>query len=271
MNAVFRKAIRDSRWTVIWMSIGLALYALMVLSFYPTILDQKEEMDELLKNYPEEMLMLISGGEDINEISFTDPGTYLNAEFITWMVLILGVMVTLQAFNAVTNAERNGTMDILMSFPISRRQMLVARFANTIVSLLLVLTACFLTILLAREIWPEFELSTGHVAAGIYGSFFILAAHASFTYLLVAVIPSSKRWVGAIAYTLFLGGYLVYSLSGLNDTLKDIQPFLLFDYYNATALFNNGLDFTDASVMVAVTLLFSGLAWWRIEKKELGV
>lgn len=271
MMAVFRKAFRDSRWTVLWMSIGLALYALMVMSFYPSIIEQQEDFDKLLENYPKELMSFMYGTDEFEEMSVADPGVYLNSQFNLWVILILGAMVMIQAFNAITNAERNGTMDILMSFPISRREMLVARFANTVVSLLLVLTACFLTFVASTEIWPEFDVSTGRLAAAMYGMFFILLVHTSFTYLLVSVIPSSKRWAGAIAYTLFFGGYLIYSLSGLNDTLKDIRPFFLFDYYNATSIVNDGMNWSDVGLMLLLAAILGGLAWWSIDKKELGV
>lgn len=271
MWAVFLKSFRDSRRTVLWMSIGLGLYVLLVMSFYPSMVEQGEELDKLMESYPKELISVMYGTDDIENVSISDPGAYLNSQFNLWMVLILGAMVMIQAFNAITNAERNGTMDVLMSFPVTRREMLIARFANTTLSLFLVLTACFLTLILSAEIWPEFDVTIGELAAATYGAFFILIAHAAFTYLLVSVIPSSKHWAGAIAYTLFLGGYLVYSLSGLNDTLKDIQPLFLFDYYNVNDIFKNGLDLANVGLMLLVTAIFAGLAWWSIDKKELGV
>lgn len=34
---MFRQALKDLRWTVFWYALGLSLYALMILSFYPTV------------------------------------------------------------------------------------------------------------------------------------------------------------------------------------------------------------------------------------------
>lgn len=269
MWPVFLKSFRDSRRTVLWMSIGLALYALLVMSVYPSMVEQQDDFDKLMESYPDEMLQFFYGTDE--DVSVADPGAYLNSQFNLWMVLILGAMVMIQAFNAVTNAERNGTMDVMMSLPISRRQMLMARFANTALCLFLVLTACWLTFILCAEIWPEFNVSVGDLAAAFYGAFFILIAHAALSYLLVSVIPSSKHWAGALAYGLFFGGYLVYGLSGLNDTLKDIQPLFLFDYYNVNDIFKEGLELTNIALMLGLTALFGGLAWWAIDKKELGV
>jgi hypothetical protein len=134
-----------------------------------------------------------------------------------------------------------------------------------------VLTACFLAFVLCAEIWPEFDITADRLAAVIYGMFFILLVHACFTYLLASVIPSSKRWAGAIAYTFFFGSYLIYSLSGLNDTLKDIRPFFLFDYYNAVVIAQDGLNWSHVGLLLLLAAVLGGLAWWSIDKKELGV
>lgn len=271
MWAVFLKSFRDSRRTVLWMSIGLGLYVLLVMSFYPSIVEQQATFDEMMSSEYYENMMKMFAGSDATNISVADPGVYLNSQLMVWAVLILGAMVMIQAFNAVTNPERNGTMDVLMSFPVTRREMLMARFANTALSLFLVLTVCFLTLVVSMEIWPEFDVPLGNLAAALYGAFFILIAQAAFTYFLVSIVPSSKRWAGAIAYTVFFGGYLIYGLSTLNDTLENLQPFFLFDYYNLVDILENGLNMGHVALMLALTMIFAGLAWWSIDRKELGV
>jgi ABC-type transport system involved in multi-copper enzyme maturation permease subunit len=251
------------------MSVGLALYGLMIMAFYPSIVDQQEELDEIVESGGDFYKIFL--GENADNLSFADPGPYFGSQFGIWMVLILGAMVMIQAFNAITNAEREGTMDLLMSFPVSRREMFAARMLNTAASLLIILTVVFVTFVISREIWPEFEVSIGDLAAAIYGSFFILMAQAGFTYFLTAVIPSSRKFAGPVAYLLFFGSYLVYSLSLLNDTLTDIQPLLLFDYYDSGSIITSGWDMTNLVVLTVFAAVFSILGYVLIDRKELGV
>lgn len=271
MLAVFFKALRDSRRTILWLSIGLGLYALLILSFYPSILENREQFDELLQNYPEELLAFMLGGVDITEFSFADPAGFYQIYFGTWMVLALGVMVTMQAFNAVTNPERNGTMDVMMSFPVSRQRMLLGRFLNTMVSLAVVLLVCFLLFLVGTIVIEGLDLGFVDLFLAMVGAFLLLMVQAMLTYMLAALVPSSRRWVGAAAYGLFFGAYLVYGLSGLSDLVDTIKPVLLFNYYDASLIIRNGVDIVDWLVMGGAALVFAGVALWGIERKQLAV
>lgn len=269
MWAVLEKAVYDSRRTILWLSIGLGLYALFVAGLFPDIAKSGEEYNEILESMPDSFTGLF-GAED-EALDFTSPVGYLSIEFMTWTVLIIGAVVMMQAFNAVTNAERDGTMDVMMAFPVSRRQVLAGRYVNTIVTLLIVLTIIFFTLLVSTQIWPEFDIPMADLLAMVYGALLILIPYATFTYALTTFVPSSKKWAGTLAYTIFFGMYLVHGLSGSSDTLSDIRPFLLFDYYNAAQVAREGFDALNILGVAASTMIFGSLAWWQFDNKELGV
>jgi ABC-2 type transport system permease protein len=270
MAVILRKALRDSRRSTLWLALGLSAYVLFLMAFYPAMVKQSADMDKLIQSYPKEMLSLMYSG-DIEDFSVSDPGTFVQVEFSTWMLLILGAIVIGQAFNAFTNAERDGTMDMLLSLPISRRNLLWGRVVNTVVMLLVVLTASFLAFVLATVLWSEFDVEIGNLALGIYSMIFPLMVIASFTYLLATLVPSSKRFAGALAYLFMVGSYLLHGFSGAVDQLKGIRPLMLFDYYNAGDIIRHGVNITDWLLLGAVTVVYLAGAWWAVERKELSV
>lgn len=271
MNAAFRKAFRDSRRTVLWLSIALALYALFVISFYPSMVDQEDQLKELIESYPPELMSMFTGGMDVGEIDLTAPGTFLQSQFTIWAILILGAVVAVQIFNGFTNAERDNSMDMMLSLPISRRQLFLARVLNTTTGILIILTVCFVTFWISSLIWSEFEVTVGELALGMYGMFFPIMVIAGLTYLLVSVTPSSKNYAGAIVYLFMIGSYLVYTLASAVEVLKGIQPFFIFHYYNTSTIMEQGLEITDWLILSVASLALLGAAWWFIDKKELGV
>lgn len=269
MWAVLQKAIYDSRRTAFWLSVGLGLYAIFVVSLFPSIAKNADSYKEMVESMPKEFTGLFGG--DAASLDLASPAGFISIEFFIWTVLILGAVVIIQAFNAVTNAERDGTLDVMMAFPVSRRDVLIARFLNTLLTLLVVLTVIFLCLWLSTALWDEFALSFGELARMSYGPLLILLPYATFCYALACTVPSSKRWAGTLAYTLFFGMYFIHGLAGVSDSLKSLQPFLLFDYYNATQIANEGVAGVKVVVMTALTAVFGGLAWWQIDQKELGV
>ncbi|MBN1679040.1 MAG: ABC transporter permease subunit [Anaerolineae bacterium] len=270
MTAVFRKAARDARRMMLWTGIIFAIYGLFVMAFYPSMVEQSEQLDELLESYPKEMMSMFYGG-DVEDLSVSEPGNYVNSQFTLWVVLVMGALVIAQVFNSITNAERDGTLDVMMSLPVSRRAMLLGRFANTALTILVVLTFSLLAFVASTFIWPEFDVSIGRLVFAFYGAFFPVMVIAGFTYLLAAVIPSSKRLVGPLAYLFLMGSYLIHAFSLFIDELSPIRPLMLFDYYNAGEVIRHGVNIGDTVILGAVALVYFTLAWWLIDHKELGV
>lgn len=270
MIAVFRKALYDSRKTMLWLAIGLGLYVVAIMSFYPTLTKESAKFDELIQSYPKGLISMIYQG-DIKDFQISNPGMFVQTEFMTWLLLIIGAIGIGQVFNAFTNAERDGSMDMFLSLPVSRRSYLIGRVLNTALMVLVVLTAMFVAFWIASLLWPEFDVNTGRLALGIYGAFWPLMVIISFAYLLAAAVPSSKHFAGPVAYLFMIGSYLIYSFSGSVKTLSDIRPVFLYHYYSAADIINHGVDLGDWAILAAVTLVYLVLAWWLVDRKELGV
>lgn len=270
MMAIFHKSIYDSRRTALWLSIGFGLYLLLIMGLYPTIKSQAAEWKELIESYPEGVLAMFYGGE-VAEFDMTEPGMYVQTEFGGYSVLILGAIVVVQAFNAFTNAERDHSLDMMLSLPVSRRRYLLGRLLSTATVMALVLTAWLAGFLVSMLIWPEIELSVGNLVLSIVGAFLFLMVVAGYSYLLAVVVPSNRRFAGAIAYLLLIGTFLIYGLSAIVDALKPIQPFLINHYFNMGKIIRNGAQLGDWAVLTGAALILFALAWWLVDRKELGV
>jgi ABC-2 type transport system permease protein len=270
MYPVLSKAFYDSRRTMLWLGIGLAVFALITIGTFPTVQAEAENLNAAMEAVPEELMGLL-GGVDVGEFNLGDPVIYLNSQFFIWAVLILGATIIVQALNATINAERNGTLDVMLSLPITRRELLIGRFLNTVITLLVVLTIIYITLIASSFIWEEFALTPVELAGIVYGSLLILIPFTAIAYCLPSFVLSSRGFTGAILYLVFFGMYLLHGLSGLSDVLVDLRPLFLFDYYNANEIVSDGLRLSDVLIMAAVTVIFGGLAYWRIDEKPLGI
>lgn len=270
MAAVLRKSLHDTRRTILWLAFGLGLYALFIMAYYPTVSKQGKKFDDLLKDYPKSIIAMVYQG-DPADFSISNPGNWIGTEFMSWILLIIGALIIGQTFNALTNAERDGTLDLMLSFPVSRRTYLLGRIANTAILVLVVLTTCFLVFAASTFIWKEFDVSILRLAIGVYGAFFPLMVMAGFTTLLATTLPSSSRFAGPAAYLFMMGSYLVHSFSIAIDKLHPLRGIFLFHYYDASVLIRHGVRWGDWGLLAAVALIYFALAWWWFDKKELGV
>jgi ABC-2 type transport system permease protein len=270
MAAVFKKAFRDSRRVTIWIVVISVLYVLLIMTFYPSMIEQSEELDKLMESYPKEMMQAFYGG-DVENLSVSDPGNYVQSQFLMWMELFIGAIVLVQAFNAITNAERDGTLDVMMSLPISRRRYLLGRIANTAAVTLILVAACWLPLWLATYIWPEFDVAAGRLALGVMGMFWPVMVVAGFAYFLAAIVPSSRHFAGPFAYLFLMGSYILYMFAVTIETLNGFKPLFLFHYYNGGQIIREGVEIGNWVLLGTAALVYFALAWWFVDKKELGV
>jgi ABC-2 type transport system permease protein len=270
MVQVFRKAVHDSRKTMLWLSVGLMLYSLFVMSFFPSFQEQGEEIDELVQTYPEWMMNSFVGG-NLEEFSITDPSYFVQTYVTTWGMLIIAATMIVQAFNAITNPERDGSMDVMLSLPIARRAMLLGRVANTALTALVVLTATLVVVIGGALIMEDFDAGIGDLMLGIYALFFLVMTIAGFAYMVAVLVPSSRGFAGAIVYLFVFGSYLVHGFAGAVEELEPVKHVLIYEYHNSGEIIRNGLDVGNLLVLLALSAIFYGVAWWRVERKEIGV
>lgn len=268
MRPIFMKTLYDSRKLMLWMFIGYALYGMMISGMYPSMIKAAEGYNELVETMPE---LLSFFGLDAETFNMANLGNFLHLEMMIWLLIIAGVVAIYHAFNAFTNAERNHTMEMLLSLPLSRRDNLIGQFAATVVLLVVTLSGAYLGLIVLTPLWKDVEFSVVEIAVAVFAAILPLLVITSFSYLLNAVVPSSKRFAGAVAYVFWVGSYLVFGLTLAISSLSDFQPFFIYHYYNAGELMNKGINLGYWAILLVLAALLFAAAWWRVDKKELGV
>lgn len=271
MLSILRKSMRDSRRTLFWLSFGFTLYTVFIMSFYPSMIEQSDQLEELMDSYPPEMMNMFMAGVDIEDFDFTNPAQYIQAEYITWIMLILGTMFTAQAFNGILNAERDGTLDLMLSLPVTRRQIILARMANTIVSILIVLSVIFVSLAVVQSLYEEFHIPLIDLVTGIYGIFFLLMTQASLAYMVGSITPARQHWAGPVALAYFFMAYILAGFANSVDWIDTFSPLYLFKYFNFVDFVENGVNIGNTATLMMVTLVFCGVAVWAFERKEINV
>ena len=270
MQPLIRKFVRDSRKTLIWTAIGVGVYVALIMTFFPTIAAQGDQFNEILETYPEEIVATFYAG-DIADFKIDDPAIFLQTEAVIWIILIMGGMITQQVLGGTINAERENKMDLLLSLPVSRREILMGRVINSAILALVGLTAIFLPVALVQPFMDSFHIAPDRLALGIYTGFFLLMVQASLTFALTSISPAYTRWAGPLAFTYFFGAYLLMAFAPSIDWIDAISPLFVFKYYNMADVINNGLDVTNVLVMVVVIMALLGVAFWRFDEKDIAV
>lgn len=125
LSNVFLKSLRDQRRSMVWWVIGMVLLTLITVLFYPSIKDLPD-LNDLLGDSDSITRVFVGDIEDL-----TSPEGFLNSQLYFLLVpLVFLVFAVALGSGAIAGEERKGTLDLLLSYPLTRRSVLLQKFAS---------------------------------------------------------------------------------------------------------------------------------------------
>jgi ABC-2 type transport system permease protein len=254
---VFFKTLKDLRWQVFGYGVGLALMAALVVAIYPSYKDQfaNFEVPEALEG--------LTG-----DIDYTSPEGFLSAEFVSWVPIVMLIFAIMAGTSALAGEEANGTLDLLLSQPISRRRLALEKMAGILVATLLItVIAClgwavsvpFVDIEIAL---PDLFVATLHLVP-ITLTFAFLA-------MFLGAVMADRRAANAAVTALSVASYFLNYLAQIVDALRPLAWASPFKYYDVEAL-AEGVDWWRTAVLLVVSATFAVATLAFFEKRDIGV
>ena len=116
------KTLRDQRIAVLAYGLGLGALALLLIAIYPSFAASGAELEEAMKNLPDAYKAFTGG-----VLSLTEFDGYLVSQYLIILPLILAIFGIIEGTGALRGEEERGTMDTLLSLPISRSQVVIQK------------------------------------------------------------------------------------------------------------------------------------------------
>jgi ABC-2 type transport system permease protein len=214
---VARRFLRDRRRSFLWWSVGVAGMVLVSVAFFPSI-EGDPSLDDMVQNIPEAMRTMLGMDEGV---SFSSAPGYLQGRlFSTILPVLLLVFAIGVGARAVAGSEDDGTLELLLSNPVSR-----ARVVGERVAAALALTAGLGVITTASVLVlaPLFGALDGVDIAGLLVECAAMTglalAHGAIALAVGAAVGGRGRALGTAA-VVAVGGYLVNGLFALVDALE---------------------------------------------------
>ncbi len=250
------------RSVVIW-GAALGLLSLITVAFFPSLEDQGQQLNELMKNYPPEMRELFGMGEG------TDLATiegFLASQVFSFMApLALAFFPILASAGAIAGAEERGTIDVLLGNPIPRWQIVVGNFAATAISTLGIVAilslftwvpAVLLDVDLSLEKTAEATLNLWPLCV-FFGGLAMLCSALFHRRVLAIAIPGF----------VLIATYFINALGDAVEDLEDAQPLTVFHYYGSAI--EDGIDWSNFSGVTLAALVLVFLATLAFRQRDI--
>lgn len=263
MFSIFKWTIWQRRWSTVWWCVGIVVFIIVNLAFYPTIRDQAAELNKSFAGLSDSTLALF-GGTD-----FFSPVGYLNSQVIYLMLpLLLSILGIGLGSSLIGREESEGTLELLLARPVSRTRLLFAKaLAGTAILAVVTTLGSLVTIVLAKAV--NIGVPVSYIIAACFACFMLVLAFSSLAFLLSATGRGRAAALGvAVVYS--LGGYIIGSLAGTVHWLKNPSYIFPYHYYNSAEILRGNFSWSS---IVFFGLFIAGcmiLSWVSFRKRDLG-
>ena len=264
LRSVFLKTLRDQRRSLIWWGIGLMTLTLLTLLFYPSFEDS-QELNDILDDAPA-AVKAFSG----NYTDYTSPEGYLNSQLLFLMAPLLFLIFAIAlGSGAIAGEEQRGTLDLLLSNPLTRSQVAVEKFAAMVVAILALALVLWLGMAIGAAA-VEMDINFRRMAEATLS---VALLGITFGALALALGSATGKRGMSISVTGAVGviAYFLNALAPVVGALEPLSKVSPFYYYISSDPLTNGLNFAHAGVLLGLVGAFVALALITVERRDLAV
>jgi ABC-2 type transport system permease protein len=205
-------------------------------------------------------LWVFGGDYNILDAGFADLSPFF--ELAPWILLFLIPAVTMRAFS---DELKQGTMELLITKPISLRSIVLGKYFGAVVLIVLALLPTLLYIVTISSLGnPSGNWDVGATLGSYLGLLFLVLA-----YTAIGIFAStlSENQIVAFITALFLCFVLYYGFEGLAsiNSAFDVSYFGLKAHF--TSISRGVIDTRDVIYFLSVAALFVSLTVFKLKKK----
>ena len=232
---IFLRFFKDKRRWISWWTVGTAAFVVMSLAFYPLFKEFSTELDKRLQESDEGVRALFGGQ---NGISLFSPEGFVHSQvFAQTLPLLLLIFAIGLGSRAIAGAEGDGTLELLMANPVTRRRVAIERYL-TVVAQTVVLGAVVTALVIGIAPLVQLDgLSITNVLGASAGAICFAIVHATIAFASGAV--TGKRGMAiATSTTIGVGGFILFGLvsGGVLEPLRFLSPWWWYVSRNTVAL-----------------------------------
>ncbi len=268
MKTIFLKTIKEHWIFIMIMSVISIATVWMYVALFPTFSNQSEEFAKMLANFPKEMWEIF--GIKSDSLALNTLEQFLSVEMFSLMWPIFAIIIITKIGGSLIASEIDkGTIEILLSQPISRFKIIVSKlFASGALITIFTVISIFCIIPLAQiyNIDYHAEVYT-KVFANAY--LFMLCGLAISVMFSTIFEHSKTTMLNAGMYMLM---YIVNVISALKDSLSSLQYLSFFHYLDLSAILSeNTIQTHSVVVFTAVIITTTMISFIHFNRRDISV
>lgn len=263
MISVIKWEIWQRRWFIFWWILGIFIFIFINLIFYPSFKDQAAELEKSLASIPESARALFSDTGD-----FFSPVGYLSSQVFYFLLpMLMGIASIVLGSSLIAREEKEGTIELLLSRPISRSRLLAAKaLAGTKILIVIGLVETAGIVVMAKVV--DIPVAADNIALATLASTLLAWCFGAVAFAITSLGKARIASVG-LATVFALGGYIIASLSGAAKWLKWPAKVFPFHYYQPAAILESKYNWANMLFVVGVVALCAVVSFIAFRRRDI--
>ena len=268
MNSIFRfkiaiQTMKEHFKTTIILTLLFAFMAAVYAGMFPQFEDALIEM--LSTGFGDSFNFLPHADQMATYVGFLTLELYQ----IFWL-LILAIMIGFIAASSITKEIESKTIDLLMSNPISRKQIVFEKFIG-LIPMFLIINFCMMLTLMGTTIAIDQPLDFGNLAMVHLVSIPYFLAIISIG-ILVSVFFDEKMKASIVMIAIPFAMFFINSVSLMTPNLEFLRSFTIFHYFDTFDVLKFGnIDVVGVFVFISIITVCLVVSLIYFEHKDLPV
>lgn len=266
LRDAFFKGLRDQRRSLLIWAASVVGYVVMMASLFPSIREASADMQGYIESMPEAFRRAFMG----ESTDFGDAVTYLNGELFSFMTPLFVLIFAIGLATAqIAAEEENGTLSLLLAYPVSRRRLLAQKY-GVLLAGTAALCAAHLVAMVACDALIGLGLAAGDVV-GAHVSLLLLGLAVGTVAFATGAATGRRGPTIAVGAAVAAVAYMLNIVAQLVDALRWARWLSLFHYYGGAEPLRVGFRPAHMAVLLGVTALAALAALLSFERRDVHV
>jgi len=245
--------------------VGIGAYLAMIMGMAPQLVPQFANID--LSAIP---IYKAFGMTETNSFASVSG---MVAIYVSFLGVTIAIYAVLSGAGTLAGEEEQGTLEITLSLPMPRWQIVLTKAIAISISLFVALLISYLGYL---AVFPgvqadlNSDITLGKLLLSTLESWPLAFLFAMFTLFMGVYLPRRAHAL-SMGMLLLIGGYLFNNLAEQAGPLKDFRVYLPFYYNMGGKVLTDGLDWGKMATLTAAGLVFLALTVLSFQRRDVTV
>ncbi len=256
--------LRQRKWSTLWWAVGVAALIVLTLAFYPTIRNQTSQLDQSFNQLPESAKALFTDTQDL-----FSPVGYLSSQlFYLMLPMILSILAIGMGSSLIAREETDGTLELLLSRPVSRARLLTNK-ALAGVSILFIVGAVALAVIVAMCALVNMDVGLANVTVATIYSIALAGLFGAIAFFMSSMGLYGRLASIGVTALIALLSYILSSLEGVVSWLKWPAKILPNHYYHPGEILVGQYSWRPLVVFIIISVALGFLSWIAFRRRDI--